>query len=228
MWYAIGYTAGTGRSHTWFINEFCLTPEERTVQDRRPIYARLDAGAATVPPGSEGLIHIPHLTGRVCPHEPNVRGVWLGFTWKHTRDHFYRAFLESIAYEFHHYLIAAKRLYPDADFRRVITIGGGARSDLWRQIKADVLNLPHAAPLKALDFAPLGAAIIGGYAVGIFDDIAATARRFAAIGPGILPRDEYHAFYDVYARFYETSFALMAETYAGLASLRDLPAPTVA
>jgi xylulokinase len=227
LWYAIGYTAGTGRSHTWFMDEFYLRPDEREGVNRQAVYAQLDAAAAAVSPGAEGLILVPHLTGRVCPHQPNVRGAWVGFTWKHTRDHFYRAFLEAIAYEFHHYLMAARRLYPAADFRRVINIGGGARSSLWQQIKADVLNIPYARPAKACDFAPLGAAIIGGFAVGLFDDIASTAQRFTAIGTDVKPREEQHEFYEEYARFYAMNFDLMEKTFAGLASLRELPVPAM-
>lgn len=169
---------------------------------------------------------MPHLSGRVCPYQPNVRGAWLGFTWKHTRSHFYRALLEAIAYEFHHYLAAARRLYDDAEFRQVVTIGGGAKSKLWLQIKADVLGMPHATPERLRDFAPLGSAIIAGHAVGLFEDIAATAKCFTRVSTSATPRAEYHALYKQYSEFYDDNFRLMDATFEGLASLAALPVPS--
>ena len=147
----------------------------------------LDRRAADVPPGAEGLLFIPHLVGRACPSDPAVRGAWLGFTWTHTRAHFYRAVLESIAYDYAQALEIVRSYTPDVHFSEVRVIGGGAKSDLWNQIKADVLGVPYVR-LPREDVAALGCAIMGGHAVGIYPDMAATAaalraRRSDAVEP---------------------------------------------
>lgn len=222
QWYSFGYTAGTGRSHTWFIDEFCLTEDERSGDGKQRVYAQLDELAKEIPPGSEGLIFIPHLGGRMCPYAPNVRGVWMGFTWKNNRAHFYRALLESIAYEFFTYLKVARSLYPDTLFSRVIVIGGGAKSELWTQIKADVLGIPHAATINRQDFAPLGSAIIAGYAVGLFDDIAETAKGFASISRDVFPDEANRDIYREFAEFYDQVFAEMSPTFDKLSRLAEV------
>jgi xylulokinase len=112
QWFPVGYTAGTGRSHSWFIDELCLSENDRNgVRDK--IYASLEKAAESLPPGSEGLIFSPHFGSRVCPNQPSIRGFWLGLTWKHTRAHLYRSILESIAFEYYVYLKVARSLFPD-------------------------------------------------------------------------------------------------------------------
>jgi xylulokinase len=223
MWYSLGYTAGTGRTHRWFIDEFCLSEQERSLPDKSQFYQALEEGAARIQPGSEGLIFVPHLGGRVCPYEPDVRGTWIGFTWKHTRHHFYRALLESIAYEFFCYLSVVRQLYPDAPLKQVLSIGGGAKSKLWTQIKADVLGIPHTTPVSRQDFASLGSAIVAGHAVGLFADMAQTAKRFTTIGPRIAPTEANHASYQRFAAFYQRLFQDLEPTYARLVNLIESP-----
>jgi xylulokinase len=221
QWYSFGYTAGTGRSHTWFIDEFCQNGDMKSKGVKHRDYAQLDKLAREIPPGSEGLIFIPHLGGRMCPYAPNIRGLWIGFTWKHNRAHFYRALLESIAYEYFTYINVASSLYPDTSFSRVIMIGGGAKSELWTQIKADVLGIPHAATINRQDFAPLGSAIIAGYAVGLFNDIADTARGIASTSRDVYPDETNRGMYSGYAKFYDQVFAELSPTFDKLSRLAE-------
>jgi len=72
-------------------------------------YEILNKKIEKIPPGSDGLIFIPHLGGRVCPYNPYVRGSWFGFSWGHTKFHFYRAILEGIAYEYSYYFDILKK-----------------------------------------------------------------------------------------------------------------------
>lgn len=205
-WFPVGYTAGTGRSHSWFIDELCLRERDGN-EDRDQIYAALEEAAKTISPGSEGLIFSPHFGSRVCPDQPSIRGFWLGLTWKHTRAHLYRSVLESIAFEYYVYLKVARSLFPDLQQKRMIVVGGGAKSPLWTQIKADVLGVPHATCANRSDFAPLGSAIVAGHAVGLFSDMAETAKRFTEITEDVLPRpahsQAYHAYAEFYAKLYE-------------------------
>jgi xylulokinase len=223
LWHPLGYTSGTGRSHSWFVDEFCLTPEQRAAKDREPAYADLEEAAGHIQPGSEGLVFVPHFGGRWCPFQPKVRGACLGLTWKHTKAHVYRAILESIAYEFQSYIKVTRSLHPDVPLKQVVIIGGGARSKLWTQIKADVTGVPHVTCVNRSDFAPLGAAIIAGYAAGVYDDMAAAAKRFTSLSAAVSPRPDYHAAYQPYADFYSRLFDQMATTFEELADLAEMP-----
>ena len=130
------------------------------------MYRELIACAAEVPPGSEGLFFSPHLGGRMCPASPDMRGAWLGFSWGHTQPHFIRAVLESVAFEYAYYLTILRDLIPDLNLIQARVIGGGARSNLWNQIKADVLGVPYQ-PLKGTEFGTWGSAMIAGRALSL-------------------------------------------------------------
>jgi xylulokinase len=146
----------------------------------------------------------------------------MGFTWAHRKPHFYRAILEGIAYEYAYYLGIEKVLLPEAEFKEARVIGGGARSQFWNQIKADVLGLPYVQ-LNREEFAVLGSAIVAGYAVGVFDDLKATARRFVETTDRIEPRPEHHRFYQAYVEQYITLLSETAPFYQRLAALPEPP-----
>ena len=185
-WYAMMYIGGGGLTHHWFMEQFGLhdMPVDRQAAahvEAGLAYEQLDALAAGLPPGAQGLLFIPHLLGRSCPPDPAVRGAWLGFTWTHTRAHFYRALLEAIAYDYAQALAVLRQECPAMSNDVVRVIGGGAKSAVWNQIKADVLGLPYAR-LAESDRAALGCAILAGHGAGIYSDMAATARSFALPG----------------------------------------------
>lgn len=129
-------------------------------------YEELEREAAAVEPGSGGLYCIPHFAGRVLPYHPDLRGGFVGMNWNHGRGHLYRSILEGIAYEYAFYLSVLKNMYPRYEFGRLYTMGGGARSGLFNQIKADVLGV-DVTICREVDTALRGTARIAGKAVGI-------------------------------------------------------------
>jgi len=133
--------------------------------------------------------------------ENSLRGVWFGFTRGHTKAHFYRAILEGVAYEYLYYFKTLQDLFPAISFKEATVTGGGARSDLWNQIKADILGLSYNK-IDREELAVLGSAIIAGYAVGIFDDLAATSKKSVKNISRINPRSKYHKYYGNYAKIY--------------------------
>lgn len=121
-------------------------------------YSELDSLAETVAPGSEGLILLPHCAGAVSPiTNPNARGVAWGITLAHTRAHWARAIMESIAY------LLRDNVETLADMgcpvNSISSLGGAASSQLWMQIKADVLQKPINVP-ACPEVTSLGAAML--------------------------------------------------------------------
>ena len=201
-----------GRTHNWFVEQFGVP----AAAGAESVYERLDGEAAAIAPGSEGLVSVNYLQGRFFPPDPYVRGLFVGHTWAHTRAHFYRSILESIAYD--HYLSREiiRELLPGIALGTVTAIGSGARSRLWLQIKADVLQ----APLQTLgrsDLATLGSAVIAGCAVGLFDDAAALAERLSRPEQVIEPRPGEHRRYLPYIDVYRELFPALKDTYRRLA-----------
>jgi xylulokinase len=200
LWHVFGFTAGSGLSHQWFLREL---GSASTGGGAIPpsAWEELEAAAARVPAGSEQLVAIPHLEGRFSPDQPDVRGVWLGFTWRHTRAHFYRSILEAVAYEYAHYLAAARRLGVGEHLREARVVGGGARSALWNQIKADVLGIDYLQ-LAPASYTCRGAALCAGRAVGLDDDLAEAARRNVTIDRRFVPDAATHRRYQPYVTHY--------------------------
>jgi xylulokinase len=194
-----------GMALTWFRDQFGAALPGASGAGGPSDYDRLTDLAAAVPPGADGLTMLPHLAGAFSPeYEPAARGVFAGFTLAHTRGHFVRAILEAVAFMLRRNVeLLAQAGASAAEIR---SHGGGARSRLWNQIKADVCGLPIVT-LAGEDAAIRGDAMLAGVAVGAFSDLAeaeaalvVTSDRFE---PDLANRAAYDEAYDRYVGLFE-------------------------
>ncbi len=201
LWHPLAYIAGGGQALSWFRDTFYNTLHGETQQEKIP-YLALDDLANKAPLGASDLYFSPHLSGRICPATPEMRGAWIGFSFSHSQEHFYRAILESVAYEYAYYLNILKELVPDLNLTEARVIGGGAQSAFWNQIKADVLGVPYLR-LARSEFGTWGAAMIAGKAAGIYENLADVAYEHAvAAGESTKPDLENHYRYEVHIKRY--------------------------
>jgi xylulokinase len=214
-WYSMMYINGGGLTHRWFAEQFA-PGGNGAAGAGAAAFRELDGAAEQVAPGSDGLLCVPHLMGRACPSEPDLRGAWVGFTWTHGRAHFYRALLESVAYEYALACRAVRVAAPDTVLGEVRVIGGGAASVLWNRIKADVLGLPYVR-LALPDAATLGGAIVAGHAAGLIPDMASVARRAARPGARYLPDAAAHDRYRACVGAYDRVLCELGGAFAALA-----------
>lgn len=188
-----GCMAASGSIIQWFRNQFAPNIP----------YEVLDTGASAVPPGSDDLIVLPYFLGEKTPlNDPLARGVFFGLTLSHTRAHIYRAILEGIAYGFKHHLTILGELGLSPSRTRVTN--GGARSMLWKQITADVLNLP-LEQIRHHPGSSLGAAFIAGKGIGVFKDwteIDNFVQIAATIEPNPSAQRTYSSLFDIYRELY--------------------------
>lgn len=195
LWNPLAYIGGGGQAIRWFRDNFFNTLYGEMQPRSEDLYVELIALAAEAPLGADGLFFSPHLGGRICPAAPDMRGAWTGFSWSHTQAHFARSILESIAYEYAYYLRILRESLPQLELTEARAIGGGARSSVWNQIKADVLGVPYLR-LQRSEFGCWGSAMIAGKAAGIFDDLAEVAMVHAVPdGKPIVPSQDNHANY---------------------------------
>jgi xylulokinase len=180
LWNPLAYIGGGGIALRWFRDQFFNTSHGKNIPTSEELYPQMISLAESVAPGSDGLFFSPHLGGRICPSSPEMRGAWVGVSWSHSQAHFARAILESIAYEYAYYLKILKELLPELKLVEARAVGGGARSGVWNQIKADVLNVPYQR-LKGNEFGAWGAAMIAGKAAGLINDLAAHAEEAALL-----------------------------------------------
>ena len=130
-------------------------------------------------PGVEGLTFLPYLAGERTPHaDPDARGAFVGLALRHDRGALVRAVLEGVAYGLRDSLDLVRGLGAPAERGRVS--GGGARSELWLQIVASVLELPLERTVAAERAAAYGAALLGGVAAGVFADVHEAVGRVRA------------------------------------------------
>ena len=135
-------------------------------------FGELTAEAEDAPPGSEGLLFLPYLTGERTPHpDPLARGAWVGLTRRHQRAHLTRAVLEGVAFGLKDSftLLQSSGL---GEIRQVRISGGGAKSPLWRQILADALDA-ELATVNTTEGAAFGAALLAGVGAGVWPDVPA-------------------------------------------------------
>jgi xylulokinase len=176
------------------------------------IYGQLDDLASAVEPGSQGLFYLPYLIGERSPHwNPRARGAFVGLTMVHGRPEIARAVLEGVAFNLRIILDAFRE--QGAPIQALRLIGGGARSPLWRQILADVFDLPVLRPQLLAEATALGAAIAGGVGIGLYPDYTVAA-RLVHVEPGEEPRPQI-------AARYEELFQVFNETYASLVDIYD-------
>jgi xylulokinase len=195
LWNPLAYIGGGGLALRWFRDQFFNTSKGKALPVEGDLYPEMIELAAAISPGADGLLFSPHLGGRICPSSPAMRGAWVGASWSHTQAHFFRAVLESVAFEYAYYLRILRELLPSQKLVQARAVGGGARSHAWNQIKADVLGIPYQS-LKGSEFGTWGAAMIAGKAAGVIDDLAAHAKRTVQPeGSAAKPNAENHQIY---------------------------------
>ena len=205
-----------GRTLKWFTDEFYSEIRKEIEKDGESIYTYLDTEASKVPPGSNGLVSINDLQGRFFPPDPNMRGLFIGHTWSHKRIDFYRSILEAVAYDYLLGIKILKSIGPDLKLKEVIAVGSGAKSNVWMQIKANVLQIPFKT-LNRSDLSTFGAAVIGAYAVGLIDNIEEYLVRVLKTRSVLDPVLKEDKKYRKYSQVYMNILSKLSPYYAKLA-----------
>lgn len=200
----LAYINGGGMCVRWFRDTLSGSPAAS--------YKVLDAEAENVSPGSEGITFIPHFSGRVLPNNPFLKGSFLGLDFKHKRSHMYRSVMEAVAYEYKYYLSVLRKLYPNDSFNDMITIGGGAKSPLFNQIKADVMGV-NITTFEMGETALLGSAVIAGCGVGLLSDYKKPIERVMRKGAEFNMDKQTYEQYAPCAEKYLKAMDILTEYY---------------
>ncbi len=210
-WHVMGVMLSAGGSLRWFRD--ALGQPEKTVAELigRDPYELLTEEAERVPPGSEGLVFLPYLTGERTPYpDPNARGAFIGLTVRHTKAHLARAVLEGVAFGLRDSLELLKGLGQSVT--QVRASGGGARSELWQQILADVFGV-ELVTLNITEGASYGAALLAGVGAGICTSIEEACDRVIRITRHVKPVPKNVARYEEYYRLYRSLYPALKPTF---------------
>jgi len=200
QWHLMGVMLSAAGSLRWYHDT--LAPDHD--------YDALMDEAASAPAGCDGLFFQPYLSGERTPHaDPYVRGAFIGLTTRHTRAHLTRAVLEGVAFGLRDNFRLLKEVGLPAP-RQVRLSGGGAKSPLWRQILADVLEVALVT-VQTTEGAAYGAALLAGVGAGLWPSVEAACEATIKPDAVVEPGDDAMAFYNAH---YERHLAL----YPALAS----------
>jgi xylulokinase len=206
----------SGGNLRWWRDHFGATERDAEAHGDGDAYDLLASAAVDIPPGADGLLFLPCMQGAMAPEwNGSARGAFFGLSLAHTRAHLTRAILEGSAYALRDILQAMAG--AGLDVRRLTIVGGGAKSPLWRQIKADVTGLPVRVPTN-VETTATGAAILAAVGSGQHTALADAVDAFVAYEPDEHePDPETHERYlDAYGRYRELYYALkpLAESMA--------------
>lgn len=196
MSYTYGGASTAGALPRWFMQQFMQNESSET-------YKELEKKVQnTIPPGSEGLIILPYFMGERTPvWDENASGTMVGLSLLHTKEHIYRAILESTAYALRHIM---ESMADVKNISKIILVGGGSKSALWRQIFADVTGIDIYTPKNPVE-APLGDAFMAAMSVGQVkrpDEIHSWIEFNEPVKPDINVHQKYNEYFEVYKSLY--------------------------
>ena len=182
-------------------------------------YDELSALAEQSPPGAEGLLFLPYLTGERTPHlDPRARGAFFGLTSRHDLSHLTRAVMEGVAFSLRDSLEIMAGL--GANPNQIRATGGGARSPFWRQLLADILGRPIVRTVA--DEGPAyGAALLAGVAAGVFENVEEACAEISLRPDACEPETSRAHQYDDYYASYRALYPATASTMHVLSDLEQ-------
>ena len=200
-----GTMQSAGAAYKWLAERVFYGPSTHGARTKSS-YEALDREAEDAPKASRNLLFLPYLMGERSPYyDTAARGVFLGLTMIHGRGEMIRAVLEGVAFNLRVILEAFQEQGIDPPELRII--GGGAKSRLWRQILADILGRMIVYPALLDEATSLGAAIVGGVAVGIFEG-------FDVAGELVLEKERQHPDHDQAVRGkYDALYSVFKDAY---------------
>ena len=202
-----------GMAVRWYRDNFC--PEELLTEKNggKPAYQLMDELASAIPPGSDGLVVLPHLQGSGAPDTvQNATGVFMGVGLMHTQAHFIRALLEGVTNVLRRMLDATVAM--GVTVTEIRSLSGGAKSRLWCQMKADATGIPVKTMQNTENAACLGAAILAGVAAGVWPSVQDAADRFCVPDKIYEPDPAHKPAYDALLLKYRRLFDDLKETFA--------------
>jgi xylulokinase len=216
-WHLMGVMLSAGGSLRWFRD--ALGREEIREASERGVdaYEILLEGARDVPPGCEGLLFLPYLTGERTPHaDPLAKGAFVGLTLRHSKAHLVRAVLEGVAYGLRDSLDLLRQTGA-SDPEQVRLSGGGARSPLWRQILADVLGI-ELVTVEVNEGAAYGAALLAAVGAGVYTSIEEACKTTVLIVEQTSPLEKARSPYDRYYAIYRSLYGALKPAYDEIAA----------
>ncbi len=207
-WHLMGVMLSAAGSLQWY----------RDFLARETSFDDLVGEASRIPAGSEGLLFLPYLSGERTPHpDPLARGAWVGLTVRHRRGHLTRAVLEGVGFGLKDSFSLMQGVGLGS-IEQVRVSGGGAKSLLWRQILADLLQA-ELVTVNTTEGAAYGAALLAGVASGKWSNVESACRETIKITGTVMPDHKNANTYRQLYQEYEALYPKLKPTFHNLARI---------
>ncbi len=203
-WHIMGVTNGAGLSYRWLRDNMCSVEQVMAERLGTDPYELMGTQAEAVEAGCSGLIYLPYIMGERAPHlDPDAKGVFFGLSASHDRRHMIRSVMEGVSYSLLDGLNIMRSL--GLATTEIRASGGGGRSELWRQIMADMFRT-DICTINSKEGPALGVALLAGVGVGEFSSVPeacdATIKQVTCQKPIEDNAKVYDKFYEVYKGLY--------------------------
>jgi len=208
LWHCMGVTLAAGGAYQWY--------KEIAGRD----YYELEFLAKKAKPGSGNLLFAPYLQGERCPYpDPDARGAFVGLNLTHNKCDLVRAVMEGVTFSLRQVADLIASLDENISTKEIITSGGGADSELWRQIQADVFQVPVKTVVGGSEGAAFGAALTGGVACKIWNSLQDSVAQIATSSE-MLPNKNNKAVYDDLYAVYKDIYPALREVNRKVSALK--------
>lgn len=215
----LGAMVASGASLRWFRDKLGHAEMEAAARHNLDAFDLLAQQAAAIPLGSQGVVFLPYMMGERSPlWHTNARGVFFGLSLATPKGALVRAILEGTAFALLHNAEVAGR--AGIHITELRSVGGGTRSALWNQIKADVLGIPILLPEASVG-ASFGDAILAGMGLGLYPDVQRVLANMVKIKTRYEPNPENHSRYQAVYKIYRNLYEHLRKDFDDAAQLSD-------
>lgn len=202
-WISFGLLDSGGGSLRWLRDNACIDLIEAAKKEEKDPYEIMIEDAMDVPPGSDGVFFLPYLQGERTTGSSYSRGVFFGISSFHKRKHLIHSILEGVIFDMKQIMDIMEK--AGVEIPEVRLIGGGARSDYWSQMRANIYDT-GILTMKSVEGGIMGASILAGCVGGLFKDPAAAADKISAIVHKVFKPDRKKA--DLYSEIFSNFLEL--------------------
>jgi xylulokinase len=219
-WCVFGCMLSAGGSFQWLRNTLFsgeIDKLRRAKKDPGQLYPAMIEEAAQAPAGCEGLVFLPYLTGERCPYpDPQARGAWVGLTVRHGRPHLMRAVLEGITFGMRDQIEIMRS--RGVEISQVRASGGGAASQFWRQMQADMYKA-NVVTINTREGGALGVALLAAVGTGEFASVPEACKAAIRVTETLKPKKASTQLYDGLYPTYQSLYQSLRDEFVILGSV---------
>lgn len=210
LWLTGGGSSGTGLSLQWALDNLGFMESAKIIHSCLDPYKLMDELALQSPVGSNGIIFLPYLGGkRTIIHNPVAKGAFIGLDFSHNKSDLVRSILEGTVFELREVFDTLEEV--SVKIREIRSAGGGAKSDVWRQIKSDIFGCPIYTPVVN-ESASFGAAMLAAIGTGYFKSFEEAVKAWVKLKPKYSEPDrtkheQYKEYFSLFKEYYNKLFS---------------------